>query len=69
MSYGLSPITVNTHEDRIRVIRAYPRWLKFALEGNPFHAQWVLETHVAFAVRAACPWMWFDRSTSTKEQA
>jgi hypothetical protein len=57
---GLSPIQVDTHEQRLAALRAYPRWLKYAMDGNQFHASWVWETHVAFAFWAACPWRWND---------
>ncbi len=67
MSYGLTPVSVDTREQRMHVLKAYPRWVKYALEGNPFHAMWVWETHVAFAVRAACPWMWFDTQGDTMQ--
>ena len=60
MSYQLSPISVDTHADRVHVLRAYPRWLRYAMEGNPYHQQWVFETHVAFTFWAMTPWRWLD---------
>jgi hypothetical protein len=58
MSFQLAPISVDTHAERVHVIRAYPRWLRYACEGNPHHAMWVWETHVAFAALAWTPWRW-----------
>jgi hypothetical protein len=51
-------VPVDTHEDRLRAIEAYPTALRYAAEDNPFYQGLVFETHVAFAFWLASPWRW-----------
>lgn len=51
-------VPLDTHEERLRAIAAYPRTLELALEGNRFYWGLLWETHVGFAFWAATPWRW-----------
>lgn len=56
---GLVPeVSADTHEERMKAIQEYPHLVKYALEGNPYYAARVWQTHVAFTFWAATPWRW-----------
>jgi hypothetical protein len=56
-------IPVDSREDRLRALEAYPRTLELALEGGPsseYYWGLIAETHLNLAFWAACPWRWFN---------